>query len=108
MRQMLGLAAVDLAEPGVTPGPVDVFCYRPAARDFSCFEARLREVVAQLPVGTRLVFASSASARQAGVYVSPCLPTVVALVQGRLAAQAVGELPIRELRALLLGAVPRP
>ena len=95
---------------------LEVVCYRPAAdarltargRDFSSFEARLRQVVGEVSGRARLVFASAAAARAsapAGVFVSPTLPTVVALVDGRLLAQSVGDLPLWELRALIVVAL---
>jgi thioredoxin-like negative regulator of GroEL len=89
------------AESGAT-FCIDLLCYRPATRACAAFEARLRELVAELGGRARLVIATcSARAVPAGVYLSPAVPTLVALVDGRVLAQAVGELPRRELRALI-------
>jgi hypothetical protein len=118
---MSALPALDPIPPGPddppeapaarsAPAALDVFCYRPGARDFTRFEARLRAAVAELGQQVRLVFASRASARPAppaGVYLSPTVPTVVALLKGRLRGQAVGELPLWELRALIAAALGR-
>ena len=60
----------------------------------------MRRVVAEMAGAVRLTF-TVAMAVPAGVYRSPCLPTVVALLDGEVVAQAVGDLPLWELRALL-------
>jgi hypothetical protein len=92
----------------VSPRPdalgVEVVCYRPSDRVFPAFEARLRQVIGELPCGVRLMF-TVALAVPPGVYRSPSLPTLVTLIDGQVVGQAVGDLPLWELRALLARAV---
>jgi hypothetical protein len=107
---MSALPALLTTEPTdeAPPAALVVFCYRPAGRASASFESRIRRALADLGPGARLVLASSASVRQAppaGVYLSPTCPTVVVLVAGRLMGQAVGELPLWELRALIAAAL---
>jgi hypothetical protein len=104
------LALAPAAFTGEDPAPVvlEVVCYRPDAGTCSGFEARVRQVVEELGSRACLRFASIAAARlapPAGVYLSPTHPTVVAAVQGRPIAQSIGELPLRELRALIASAL---
>jgi hypothetical protein len=87
---------------------LEVVCYRPGTRPFPGFEARLRQVVAELGHRARLVFAAATAGRPpipAGAFLSPTVPTVIAMADGRLLAQAVGDLPRRELRALMATAL---
>jgi thioredoxin-like negative regulator of GroEL len=100
---------VEAAAPQSATARIDLLYYRPAAaRDCAAFEARLRALVAELAGRARLVIAARAArAVPAGVYLSPSVPTLVVIADGRLLAQAVGELPRRELRALIEGALGR-
>jgi hypothetical protein len=89
------------AEPATT-ACIDLTCYRPAGGACAAFEARLRELVVELGGRARLVIATRAARTvPAGVYLSPAVPTLVVMADGRVLAQAVGELPRRELRALI-------
>ena len=110
-QAMSALPALLTTEPtheATAAAALVVFCYRPAGHDCTSFESRLRQALADLGPRARLVLASSASARHAppaGVYLSPTCPSVVVLVEGRLMGQAVGELPLWELRALIVTAL---
>jgi hypothetical protein len=75
-----------------------VLCFRHTAGA----EGRLRQVAAE--VGAK-VFPRWPALCPPGAYVSPTRPTVVVVAGERVLAQAVGELPLRELRGLLAAAI---
>ncbi len=89
--------------PAVAAAPLEVVVYRPGARDCTAFEARLRRALAEVGRATRLVLAADPlrAPLPPGVYLSPTFPTVVLVHHGRVVAQAVGDLPLWELRTLL-------
>jgi hypothetical protein len=70
---------------------LEVCCIRPTA----VLAARLRQAAREL--GVRL----DAVPPPPAAFVSPTQPTVVALAGDRILASAVGDLPLRELRAIL-------
>jgi hypothetical protein len=86
-----------------SPSRVDLI-YVPALGDWRAFEAALQSVAKRFFGRVRMVRASRAGLRaltSARLFLSESVPNVVVLRRGELVAQAVGVLPMMELKGIL-------
>jgi hypothetical protein len=103
---MSGNAQLEIIAPVEGPQRVDLI-YLPPLGDFRRYEARLRSVAGRF--GERIRF-TRARARElfpfmrAQVFLSKTVPNIVVVRSGAVVAHAVGELPARELEAILAAA----
>jgi hypothetical protein len=95
-----------LAALAARPAPwLQLICFRPRGQPLLAFEDRVREAVAAVGGYVRFRAAPFMDSRRAGVFVSARLPTLVAVVDGRVMGQAIGELPAHELANMLVAAL---
>jgi hypothetical protein len=87
---------------------IEILYVRPVG-DFEPFEARLHEVVRRCCEPVHLVRTSGALPSLGGerVFATCTVPNVVIVCGGEVIAQAVGDLPARELELLVQAAVAR-
>jgi hypothetical protein len=103
---MSGDAQLEIIAPVEGLQRVDLI-YLPPLGDFRPYEARLRSVAGRF--GERVRFTRARGSEllrftRARIFLSRTVPNVVLVRSGAVVAQAVGELPARELEAILAAA----